>query len=200
MPSKTLLIMFAITIPSLLLIWWFYGTAKDYRMASVTPSACQFSFQLTDGAEKKPGGALYTGALPKTMKDMSTINAMEGAHHIHTAQNGGELFMSKNKINHLETVYSEACGLRVIFYNAFTEPIRVERFQAVALLVPDGSGKPYSGVTFLKPSADGKMLQGWVHQDVSELIGAELHVKTPEDDEPEMFDIYLGDIADAMGH
>ncbi|NQU57527.1 MAG: hypothetical protein HQ513_09840 [Rhodospirillales bacterium] len=201
MSKKYNLVLLALGIPAVLLIaWWLYGVLEGWRLASMPRSACQFPFALSDAAEKKPGGALYEGAIPQTEKDMAAIPQMDGAHHIHAAQYGGEIFMSKNKINHLETVYSDACGLRVIFYNAFTEPVRADRFQAVALLIPDGDGRPYDGVVFLQPSADGQMLQAWIHQDTRELIGAEVHFKYPGLGEPEMFDVYLGDIGEALGN
>lgn len=200
MSKQYKLIVFVVAgLGSGLFFWWLFGVVEGWRMASVTPSACQFPFTLSDAAEKKPGGGLYDGDIPQTKKQMATMPEMAGSHHTHAALHGGEIFMSKNKINHLETVYSDECGLRVIFYNAFTEPVHAERFKAIALLIPDGSGQPYDGVVFLQPSPDGRMLQAWITRDTSELMGAELYIKYPQLDEPEMFDVYLGDIGEALG-
>jgi len=192
--SKKFILMLAAAVLAIAIAIVLYDQAVRYRNASLPPSPCQLPFDLSDAAEKKPGGALYEGPIPKTMDEMRNISEMGGAHHVHAAQFGGELFMSKNKINHIETIYSEACGLRLIVYNAFTEPVRADRFMAFALLIPDGVDKPFVGVVFLEPSADGRMLQGRVGQELDTLLGAELYVKYPGDEVPEMFDVYLGDM------
>jgi len=174
--------------------------------------ACATPVHLSEEAEMKPGGALYEGPLPKEDSamdsmhmshggnipkptlDTATIPAMAGAHNIHKGMHGGEFFMARNKLHHLETLYSDDCGFQLFLYNAFTEPIRVQRFQAVLVVLPMEEDEGAKTIRFLAPSDDG----GHLHTPLKlqagasgTLYDAELYVKFPEAVEAVQFDLIL---------
>ena len=174
--------------------------------------ACATHVHLSEEAELKPGGALYEGPLPeeasamdsmhmshggnmpKPALDTAKVPAMAGAHNIHKGMHGGDFFMARNKLHHLETVYSDDCGFQLFLYNAFTEPVRVQRFQAVLVVLPTEEGEGAKTVRFLAPSADG----GHLHAPLmlqpgasGTLYDAELYVKFPEAVEAAQFDLIL---------
>jgi hypothetical protein len=91
------------------------------------PMKCPIQVELTDAAERRLGGASYSGPNLTPKEIMAT---MKKAHQVHHPQHGGAFFMAPNKMNHVEVIYSSACGARVYMYNAFTKPIRADRFLA----------------------------------------------------------------------
>ena len=174
--------------------------------------ACATPVHLSEEAEMKPGGALYGGPLPKEaaatgvmdmshggnmpnpVPDAATMPAMAGAHNIHKGMHGGDFFMARNKLHHLETLYSDNCGFQLFLYNAFTEPIRVQRFQAVLVVLPMEQSEDAKTIRFLAPSADGGHLHAPLMLQAGAsgtLYGAELYVKFPEAVEAVQIDLIL---------
>jgi len=113
---------------------------------------------------------------------------MKGAHMDHSPRQGGSFFMAPDKMHHLEGVYSAKCGLRLFFYNAFTQPIRADRFKAFIRIVPQKEDEP-EVLRFLEPSKDGSILQATIGGDVSPPFDIEALVKFPQSDEPQLFTI-----------
>ncbi|MDP6573721.1 MAG: hypothetical protein QGI06_09460 [Rhodospirillales bacterium] len=161
------------------------------------------------------GGALYDGPLPEAAKQMAgmkmgampasnammsdkTMKGMEGAHNVHKGVRGGEFIMVPNQLHHMEVVYSLECGFQLFMYNAFTEPIRVDRFQSFILILPEGGDDFFEIMRFLVPSKDGSILQTPIshHHDNSKnrkgLFEVELYMKFPEDIHPRMFELVIG--------
>lgn len=174
--------------------------------------ACTTPVHLSEEAEMKPGGALYKGPLPeeasamnsmhmshggnipKPALDTAGIPAMAGAHNIHKGMHGGDFFMAKNKLHHLEALYSDDCGFQLFLYNAFTEPIRVHRFQAVLVVLSMEKGEGMKTVRFLAPSVDGGNLHTPLMLEAGAsgtLYDAELYVNFPEAVEAVQFDLIL---------
>jgi hypothetical protein len=174
--------------------------------------ACTTPVHLSEEAEMKPGGALYEGPLPKEASakdsmhmshggnipkpalDTAAMPAMAGAHNIHKGMHGGDFFMAQNKLHHLEALYSDDCGFQLFLYNAFTEPIRVHRFQAVLVVLSMEKGEGMKAVRFLAPSVDG----GYLHAPLmlqagasGTLYDAELYVNFPKAVEAVQFDLIL---------
>lgn len=89
---------------------------------------CHIQVELTQTAETQLGGALYSGPKLTPKEIMAT---MKNAHQVHHPQHDGAFYMAPNKMNHVEVIYSNACGVRVYMYSAFTMPINVDRFLAV---------------------------------------------------------------------
>jgi hypothetical protein len=170
-------------------------------------TGCEDEVHLTEDAETRLGGALYEGpmesaeAMPGVLEAMpgmsDKVPEMAGAHEVHEAQRGGLFFMAPNKINHIEARYSDACGIQLLVYNAFTEPISVERFQAFVRIVPeDDSEWEKEVVRFLSPTGGGGILQANGDSDIEGPYRIELYVKFPESDDAELFDIPV----DATAH
>lgn len=203
----------------------------EKRHAAVTPAAGQMKMEkhadeikkvvctapvhLTAEAEKKLGGALYTGRLPKAAIQMSgmkmgampTTNValrgkpqaqMKGAHGVHGGLRGGQFIMVPNQLHHMEVVYTIECGFQVFLYNGFTEPISVDRFQAFILILPEGGDQFFEVMRFLTPSSDGGVLQTAIahnHDNADNPKGmfeVELYMKFPEDVHPRKFDLIVG--------
>jgi hypothetical protein len=99
--------------------------------------------------------------------------------------------MAKNKLHHLEILYSRACGLRIFMYNAFTKSIAVDRFQAFVLIVPEEDSRFYEAIRFLTPSADASVLRTALDHAGDEPFEVEIYMKFPERDEPEIFRSFL---------
>ncbi len=170
------------------------------------PALCRIPVQLTEEAERQPGGALHEGSMagrrmmaqspsmakmPK-MAEMAEMAAemakVEGAHMIHKGQHGGAFFMAPNKLNHLEVFYSDDCGFRVIFYNIRTETIRAARFRAFIKVVPDSMDEP-EVLRFLSPGQNGEMLSASIGDEAGKPFEIQLYVEFPQSDEPELFTI-----------
>lgn len=98
--------------------------------------------------------------------------------------------MAPNKLHYLEAVYSEACGLRVFFYNAFTEAIHVARFRAFVRVIPKAEDKP-EVLRFLSSASQGTVLTASFGDHISWPLGVELYVAFPGSEEPELFNIQV---------
>ena len=194
------------------------GTPHDHKkgMQQAQQVACTAPVLLGDTAESKPGGALYKGPLPKRATapgnllrggnrvasgkpsmDAKSMKEMEGAHQMHKGQRGGELIMAPNQLHHLEVLYSNECGYQLFFYNAFTEPIRADRFRAFMLVVPEENDDFFEVLRFLTPSADGGHLAtrislGSDGPKPRGIFETELYIKFPESIQPMRFDVIVG--------
>jgi hypothetical protein len=112
-------------------------------------------------------------------------------HERHHPQHGGQqFFMAPNKRHHIETVYSERCGLRVILYNAHTEAISPARFRAFVQVIPSVEMEP-ERMRFLELSSDGTVLEAMLGSDLSRPFEAELYLRFPETEEPELFNLLI---------
>ncbi len=174
-------------------------------------ATCDLGIRFSEAAERRLGGALYAKAMDHgqmggqthqmgmasdsgEMKGHATHSGAEappGMHERHFAQHGGEqFFMAPDKLHHLEPVYSEHCGLRVIFYNAHTEPIRPERFRAFVHVIPSAKMEP-ERTRFLEVSADGSALEAALGSNLTRPFEVELYVRFPESDDPELFNVFI---------
>ncbi|MDP6257780.1 MAG: hypothetical protein QGH63_01685, partial [Rhodospirillales bacterium] len=128
-----------------------HGSHHQMKKPSMS-AACVPKLHITDEAEKKPGGAHYKGSVVAHHKNhQQQMMQMKGAHTDHSPRQGGSFFMAPDKMHHLEGVYSAKCGLRLFFYNAFTQPIRADRFKAFIRIVPQKDDEP-EVLRFLSPS------------------------------------------------
>lgn len=185
------------------------------RAKGTDPASCRIPVQVTEAAERQPGGALHEGSMAgKRMKAQSPATAkmpkmaemsaqmsaqmsakmssgmskVEGAHMIHRGQYGGAFFMAPKKLNHLEIFYSDDCGFRVIFYNIRTESIRAARFRTFIKVVPDSMDEP-EVLRFLSPGQNGEILRASIGEEAGKPFEIQLYVEFLEGDEPEMFTI-----------
>ncbi len=186
--------------------------AKTHGAAGVESNSCDLGIHVTEAAERRPGGALHAkatahghaghshdqqmGAAPDS-KGMHDHAAHAGAksppplHERHDPQHGGEqFFMAPDKLRHLEPVYSERCGLRVIFYNAHSEPVRPDRFRAFVHVIPSATMEP-ERMRFLDLSANGTVLEAALGPDLTRPFEVELYVRFPESDDPELFNVLI---------
>jgi copper(I)-binding protein len=153
---------------------------------------CRFGLELNEAAERKPGGALYRGeALTLDNGAAELLPEMSGAHLHHQPGFGGVFYMAPNKLNHVEMVYRADCGLSVVFYNAYTEPIAAKPFVAFARVIPDHENLPEL-TRFLLPDEYGEVLASAApfHAEVPDFappFSVELYVKFPRSEEPELF-------------
>ena len=194
------------------------GTQHNHKseMHPAQKFVCTSPVRLSDAAESKPGGALYRGPLPKEAtetggrslgatrvasgkpsRSAKSMKEMEGAHQMHEGQRGGELIMVPNQLHHLEVVYSEECGYQVFFYNAFTEPIRANRFYAFMLILPEDGDDFFEVLRFLTPSADGSHLATRISRSRDGpkprgIFETELYIKFPESIQPMRFEVIVG--------
>ncbi len=151
------------------------------------PLKCSIQVELTETAERQLGGASYSG--PKlTPKEI--MAGMKKAHQVHHPQHGGAFFMAPNKMNHVEVVYSAACGVRAYLYNAFTKPIRVNRFLAFVEFVPSDEDQ-IEVIRFLQPSKDGSYLATGTNHGVEPPFDIDLFMKFPNSDQVEQFTVKL---------
>ncbi len=167
------------------------GVAADAK-------SCRVPVSIVDAAERKPGGALYKGPAKEhhgshgshaTHGDQAMKRPeMKGAHMDHDSRHGGAFFMAPDKMRHLEAVFSERCGLQVFFYNAFTEPIRADRFRAFVIAVPESEDEAET-IRFLSSTEDSAILETEIGDTVSRPFDLKLYVKFPESDEPELFTV-----------
>ncbi len=167
------------------------------RAKGTDSASCGIPVHLTAEAERQPGGALHKGSMTgqrmmaqsQSMAEMSAqMSKVEGAHMIHRGQHGGAFFMAPNKMNHVEALYSDDCGFRVIFYNIRTEYIRAARFRAFIKVVPDSMDEP-EVLRFLSPGQNGEILAATIGDDAGKPFEIQLYVEFPGNDEPELFTI-----------
>lgn len=189
------------------------GLAEDHG-AGPRSSHCHLPVVLSEEAERRSGGALYRASpsskdVTDQLKQMSHADHIEraeprhhhhdvqrhddpvGMHSIHEPQFGGRsFFMAPNKLHHLEPLYSDECGFRLVLYNAYTQPIAVHRFRAFIKIIPEDQDLPEM-IRFLSPSADGALLVAAITPRVPPPFEIELYLKFPETDEPELFNIKI---------
>jgi hypothetical protein len=170
-----------------------HAHGQHEAVASSDPS-CHGSIEVMEAAESKLGGALYTGPEVEQHSGHSghshSMPEMEGAHMTHEPQHGGTFFMAPDKMHHLEGVYSDGCGFQLFMYNAFTEHIRVDRFQAFVHVFPSSEDE-FDIIRFLSPSNGGTVLTTEFGDAVSQPFKIDLYVKFPESDEPQLFNIHV---------
>ena len=208
---------FCFILPALLLGtagWSLPGTAAgqthdhtqaQHGAAAANAPPCHTAPQITEAAELKPGGALYAATETAQHADhsghehqtTSQMAGMEGAHTVHDPQRGGTFFMAPNKTHHVEAVYSAACGFQLFLYNAFTQPISVERFQAFVHVFPE-SDDEFDIIRFLSPTNSGSVLAAGFGDAVSRPFKVELYVKFPESDEPQLFNIAVAEAEEVV--
>lgn len=168
-----------------------HGTHKMPMQGDGSDMSCHIADNTTDAAEKQPGGALYTGPAAKHhMKKDEATPEMKGAHVDHKQRHGGAFFMAPNKMHHLEGIFSERCGFRVVFYNAFTKHIHAIQFRAFIKVVPDSQDEP-EVIRFLSLNADKTALQADIGSDVTRPFDIELYVEFPGDAEPQLFNFKI---------
>ena len=148
---------------------------------------CHVPVELSRDAELKLGGASYAGPA-MTPKQIMTV--MMKAHRVHHPQYGGAFFMAPNKMNHVEVVHSEACGTRVYTFNAYTEPVRADRFQAFVEFVPREDDQ-FEVIRFLRPSRNGDYLTTGANHGVEPPFDIRLHMRFPDSDVVELFTVKL---------
>jgi hypothetical protein len=167
--------------------------------------SCDIPVHVSEEAEHRLGGAHYHGAMSEhhEQHDMASgamseqhqqhvmaSGAMAGAHMDHRPPHGGAFFMAPNKLHHLEAVYSEACGLRVFFYNAFTEAIHVERFRTFVRVIPKAEDEP-EVLRFLSSASHGTVLTASFGDHINRPFAVELYVAFPGSEEPQLFNIQV---------
>ncbi len=166
--------------------------SEEHHGATATSgSPCHVAIEISHEAELRLGGALYAG--PEVAQHSGhgqSMPEMEGAHMTHQPQYGGALFMAPNQMHHLEGVYSEDCGFQLLLYNAFSERIHVERFQAFVHVLPSREDE-VDLFRFLSPANRGTVLATAFGDAVSRPFEIELYVKFPESDEPQLFNIFV---------
>ena len=184
----------------------------QHQIMMLDTAECRTPLQITEEAERQPGGAQYaaaTGQAGKTsrgkpMTGMKMDEApmggamagmkiddpqtMEGAHMIHKSQHSGAFFMAPNKVNHVEALYSDDCGFRVVFFNILTQHIRADRFRAMIMVIPDTLDEPELH-RFLSPTQDGEVLSTAFGDEVSKPFEIQLYIEFPEAMEPELFTV-----------
>ena len=148
---------------------------------------CHIPVAFAESSETKLGGALYSG--PKMAPD-DIMTVMTDAHQVHHPQYGGAFFMAPNKLNHIEVVYSEACGARVYMFNAYTEPIRADRFMAFVEFVPKSEDQ-IEVIRFLEPSENGYYLMTGANHGLEPPFDIDLYMKFPDSDVVELFTVKL---------
>jgi Cu/Ag efflux protein CusF len=148
---------------------------------------CHIQVELTKTAEMQLGGGSYSGPKLTPEEIMAT---MKKAHQVHHPQHGGAFFMAPNKMNHVEVIYSNTCGARVYMYNAFTRPIRADRFMAFVEFVPLDD-EQFEVIRFLQPSKDGTYLGTDLNHGVEPPFDIRLFMKFPESDQVELFTVKL---------
>lgn len=156
-------------------------------------ASCHVPVRITEDAERRPGGALYAGPpVGRHLEPGESPPEMKGAHMTHRPQHGGTFFMAANKVHHLEVLYSKECGVQLFLYNAFTEPIRVNRFRAIIKIISGDEGAPEI-MRFLSPSEDGTVLGANLGDGVKKPFEIQLYVKFPETEQPDFFNIFVSD-------
>ncbi|MDP6345052.1 MAG: hypothetical protein QF578_02645 [Alphaproteobacteria bacterium] len=164
-----------------------HGTKSGHKMAD--SGDCHLPVQLDAAAEDKPGGAGYAGPVaPHHGPKAKSAQMVPGAHTRHNPRFGGAFFMAPNKLHHLEVVYSDKCGVRLVIYNIATEPIAVDRFRAFVEIEPESDQEPEM-IRFLEPAMNGAYLASTVRPVPARPFTIELYLKLPGDDEPQLFTV-----------
>jgi hypothetical protein len=179
--------------------------------------SCHKMIHLSKEAEMQLGGSMYTGALPKECEENESMSGMkmkmseekEGmkmsgkkhdmkmdhkghdgmkkAHMDHESKLGGVFFMAPNKMHHLEATYSKECGFQLYLYNAFTQPINVNRFLAFLKVTGEIDGEEDELTLFLEPNKSHTTMQNLLDVNLTASFEIELHLKFPKSEEVELF-------------
>lgn len=213
MTAKTLAVVLVLITPTIAKASESEDSASEDHIRTI---ACTTPFRITEKAEQKPGGSLYGGPIPNesmpmnmstnTDMDMESdgggmnakkMDEMDGAHTLHKGFRGGELFMIKNQLHHMEALFTRECGYQVFFYNAFTEPIRADRFQAFMFVLPEDEDDFEEVPYFLNLSEDGSHLVNLMYgshhrEEHEEAFETELYVKFPESDIARRYSVMVG--------
>lgn len=192
-----------VAVVALLLAWtgWSqYGAATEqvpehdgehHGASATSASPCRVAIEISQEAELRLGGALYAGPeVAQHSEHAQSMPEMEGAHMSHQPRYEGALFMAPNKMHHLEGVYSEDCGFQLFLYNAFSEHIHVDRFQAFVHVLPSREDE-LDIFRFLSPANRGTVLATTFGDAISRPFEIELYVKFPDSDEPQLFNIFV---------
>lgn len=170
-----------------------------HKMEEMDMSPCKRMVVLTDEAEQQLGGAHYKGKMPmkgSSMKmkmdskegmKMKMDSKEEGMHQDHAAKAGGSFFMAPNEMHHLEGVYGQECGFRLFIFNAFTKPIRVDRFKAFIKITGEIDDEEIELIRFLSPNEKNAVLQAPLMEGLKLPFEIELNVKFPESEKVESF-------------
>ena len=183
---------------------------QDMNEMKMDMSACKRMVELTNEAEHQLGGAQYTGKMP--MKGMAMKMSMdskkgmkmkmdskdegtkmkmdskdEGMHQDHDAKAGGSFFMAPNEMHHIEGTYSEDCGFQLFLFNAFTKPIKVDRFRALIKVSGEIDEEDVEFSRFLSPNKMNSFLQAPLMKGLNPPFEIELNVKFPESEKVESF-------------
>ena len=181
--------------------------------------SCHKMIHLSKEAEMQLGGSMYTGALPKEGEENESMSGMkmkmseekEGmkmsgkkhdmkmdhkdhdgmkmAHMDHESKLGGVFFMAPNKMHHLEATYSKECGFQLYLYNAFTRPINVNRFLAFLKVTGEIDGEEDELTLFLEPNKSHTTMHNLLDVNLTASFEIELHLKFPESEEVELFNL-----------
>ena len=121
--------------------------------------------------------------------DHKDHDGMEMAHMDHESKLGGVFFMAPNKMHHLEATYSKECGFQLYLYNAFTKPINVNRFLAFLKVTGEIDGEEDKLTLFLEPNKSYTTMQNLLDVNLTGSFEIELHLKFPESEEVELFNL-----------
>ena len=121
--------------------------------------------------------------------DHKDHDGMKMAHMDHESKLGGVFFMAPNKMHHLEATYSKECGFQLYLYNAFTRPINVNRFLAFLKVTGEIDGEEDELTLFLEPNKSYTTMQNLLDVNLTASFEIELHLKFPESEEVELFNL-----------
>ena len=121
--------------------------------------------------------------------DHKDHDGMKMAHMDHESKLGGVFFMAPNKMHHLEATYSKKCGFQLYLYNAFTRPINVNRFLAFLKVTGGIDGEEDELTLFLEPNKSHTTIQNLLDVNLTASFEIELHLKFPESEEVELFNL-----------
>ena len=121
--------------------------------------------------------------------DHKDHDGMKMAHMDHESKLGGVFFMAPNKMHHLEATYSKECGFQLYLYNAFTRPINVNRFLAFLKVTGEIDGEEDELTLFLEPNKSYTSIHNLLDVNLTASFEIELHLKFPESEEVELFNL-----------
>ena len=121
--------------------------------------------------------------------DHKDHDGMKMAHMDHESKLGGVFFMAPNKMHHLEATYSKECGFQLYLYNAFTRPINVNRFLAFLKVTGEIDGEEDELTLFLEPNKSYTTMHNLLDVNLTASFEIELHLKFPESEEVELFNL-----------
>lgn len=163
---------------------------KDMGMAP-----CKRDVHLTMKAEHQMGGAMYKAAMKKKHDGEKKAYGGHGSHgktHMdHDPKMGGAFFMAANQMHHLEGVYHKECGFVVYFYNAFTKPIRANRFRATLSVIKEVNNEEVQFTQSLTVNPKKTFLQAPLKHDLNPPFEVELQIVFPDNKKVEQFNFEI---------